>query len=86
MEMYIVIDVLINDKVVKAKLYRGKPKKHQPLTYKKVGTYCRYGLLPFEFNRITIYKTPRGALRYSTSYIDGLGVYYGKLELIDTQL
>lgn len=86
METYIVIDIIINGKVVKAKLYKGKPKKHQPLTYKKIGTYCRYGLLPFEFNRITIYKTPRGALRYSTSYIDGLGVYYGKLEIIDTQL
>jgi hypothetical protein len=79
MKTFINIFIEINKSVYKANLYKGKPLKEVPVTYRKKGIYEHSIGNRFNSDLITIYKA-RNGYRYEI-YRDGcFHPYYGKIE------
>ena len=77
-------DIRIGDKICKkVRIYKGKPLRDTPSSYKECGGFVANELSSF-YNSgvVTVYKARNGELRYG-AYRDGsFYPYYGKLEII----
>ena len=78
MKPFINIFVEINRRIYNATLYKGRPLRNAPVTYKKIGIYEHNIANAYNSDLITIYKAKNG-YRYEIFRDGCFHPYYGKI-------